>query len=133
MDLILDVKKYIAKIDEHAWISMYIVDEEFKHYAQSASGINMFINIFLTTIVENNTMLSTVLGLKHSLDDKPASIHVKKSKWYHMGIKHRNNDLPAVIHSDGGKYWYHHGLLHRNGDLPAIIYSDLSQSWYYNT
>lgn len=46
MNLILDVKKYIALFDKYTWIKLYLYDEEFNSYAISIPGINMFIETF---------------------------------------------------------------------------------------
>ena len=110
MELILDVKMYIASYDQETWIKMMLYDDEFHHYAYSDIGKKQFVNNFYQCI--NN--LTYLFNKLHSINDEPARIDYDGDKyWYYDGKIHRENDLPAVIDADGDKYWYYNGKRQR--------------------
>lgn len=49
MDLILDIKIYIASFDRKTWLKIYIIDKEFTIFASSKIGINKYIDTFTPT------------------------------------------------------------------------------------
>lgn len=124
-DLILDVKKYIANFDEYAWFALFMFDTEFKAYASSNEGVDLFIRNFIRRIDGYTTI--PIVNLKHSIDDLPAR-HLQfifktggvvigsdylYREWYHMGKLHRDNDM-AAYHGDLGERWYNMGEVHRD-------------------
>lgn len=130
MDLLLDIKKYIANNDAYVWFKMYMIDDEFKQYASSDEGIYFFTSHFLTTI--NGETKLDLLDLHHNIDDLPAIVSMDLQKWYCMGKRHRENDLPAIICYNGGKSWFYNGHKHRENDLPATIFANGDKNWFCN-
>ena len=126
MNILLDIKIYIATFDPYVWLKLYTYDEEFKMYA-CGDGINVFIRTFS----KMNEKLP-IVDVYHSIDDQPYKFFSGAKKWFSMGKLHRNNDLPAVIYSYDEHRWYKMDLLHRENDLPAIVYKNLYYAWYLN-
>lgn len=127
IDLILDVKIYIASFDENVWINMVLYDKEFKKYAYKKEGLKQFVAYF-TKVADNQTRL---LGRLHSINDLPAHTNDGNLRWYYNGNPHRENDLPACINVNGNMHWYYNGNRHRENDLPAITTKD-EQYWFYD-
>lgn len=127
MDLILDVKIYIALFDEKTWIKMVLYDEAFCLYAYTEKGKKQFVNAFKKNI-SGRTYL---FGYLHSFNDEPAEVYQYGNKWYYNGSYHRENDLPAVIWDNGDQEWWYNGKQHRENDLPAIMYNDGYKCWWY--
>lgn len=67
MNLILDVKINIAINNLHSWIKLYIIDDEFKIFTLSKSGIAMFINIFQKKIKARNIKRDNILMINNNL------------------------------------------------------------------
>ena len=110
MELILDVKLFIASIDEEVWIKLMLIDNNFNQYAFKEEGMNKFVEQF-TKKKDNCTYL---FGKLHSINDLPAKICTSGDKyWCYDGKIHRENDLPAVIYADGDKCWYYDGKRQR--------------------
>lgn len=131
MDLILDVKIYIALFDETCWFKMYLMDVLFKDYASTTEGINKYINTFTKTVIDGEVHRSLLNGILHSIHDLPAVITPARKSWYCMGKIQRYNDLPSIISINGDQWWYSGGSKHRDNDLPAHI-SNNAKCWYYN-
>lgn len=132
MDLILDVKIYIASFDQEVWIKMVLYDDAFKQYAYTL-GARQFIELFHVKD-EKGTLL---FGLNHSIYDQPSYIWKDGTlEWRYLGKRHRENDLPSVIYNS--KYWQLHGKMHRENDLPASIHvseqyrTHGDKSWSYH-
>lgn len=128
-DLIVDVKIYIASLDEEVWINMVFYDEKFKEYAFTKEGLKQFVDHFHQVII-NRTYL---FGKLHSINDLPAKVNDEGVKhWYYNGKRHRENDLAAIIHVNGYQEWWYDGVRHRENDLPAFINNIYSyKEWWY--
>lgn len=110
INLIMDVKIYVASQHEKAWTRMVFFDEEFKIFAHTNEGIRQFIKQF-TVIQDQRTYL---LGYIHSVDDTPSLVTNDITRWTCKGISHRANDLPAVIYKNGHNYWYNNGKMYKH-------------------
>lgn len=128
VDLILDIKIYIALFDENVWIKMVLYDKEFFRYAYKEKALKQFVDNFHQTI-DNKTYL---FGKLHSINDKPILKGIADKYWYYNGLIHRDMDLPAIIDNTGAKCWYLYGKRQRVADLPAIVQGNGTKFWYYN-
>jgi hypothetical protein len=136
MNLILDIKKYIATFNKEAWYWLYRIDIEFREYSSSEEGIREYKKIHYDVVLdslESNKTIYYLFGIRHREGDLPAVVFENgMCKWYKVGKLHRDGDLPAIIEADGTQHWYINGKPHRDGDLPAVIYVDGTQHWYKN-
>lgn len=98
LDLILDVKIYIASFNQEAWVRMFLYDDEFYAYACTKEGCNKFVDNFYD--YENNKLFDKL----HSIGDKCIKINNYRA-WYYGGCVHRDNDLPAIMYDNGFKQW----------------------------
>ena len=139
MNLILDIKIYIASIDEITWYNLYRVDNEFRQYAKTEEGCARFID--LATIDEYecdedgyhhiSKKIFKIVHYRH-INDLPARIYYDGAQeWWKNGKIERDNDLPAYVRADVS-IWYKNGKKHRDGDLPAVVHVDGTQYWYKN-
>jgi hypothetical protein len=51
MELIFDIKKYIATLNKEAWYWLYQVDLEFRAYASSEEGIREYKKIHFDVVI----------------------------------------------------------------------------------
>ena len=61
LDLVLDVKIYIACFDQEVWVMMTLYDDEFCNYAYKKEGYTMFVHYFYKD--------NTLFGKYHSIFD----------------------------------------------------------------
>lgn len=156
MNFILDIKLYIAKINEDVWIKMLIIDDEFKEFSYSTIGIKLFEEYFIVKNEDSNVIKYTLLNKFHNKDDLPSIIYKNKLhiEWFKLGMNYRINDLPSII-TEYNKLWFDNGIInrknnlhsietidkkiwcfdkkyHRENNLPAVIYNNGKKEWWYN-
>lgn len=145
MDLVLDIKIYIASFNYFAWFMMYFMDVEFKRYASSDEGIRCYIKNFIESIGRRTLLPFINNHVEHSINDEPSDSlrfnifsngvlydsYYLYQKWHQMGKLHRENDLPAFQDLEK-KMWYYHGDVNRENDFPAIVYTKGDQIWGIN-
>ena len=132
MDIIFDIKIYIASWDSLVWYKLTRIDNEFNEYSNTSIGINKFIELFYKCDINGDNYLWSIFGRAHSYDDNPAEITKDKKKWYKNGFIHRGCDLPAIIYINGLRSWYKNGELWRESDLPSLISQFETQVWHKN-
>jgi hypothetical protein len=133
MELIIDIKKYIAKLNKEAWYWLYELDIEFRQYASSEEGIKEYKKLHYDVVIEFSRTTYYLCGKIHREDDLPAYIGADGTQsWYINGKCHREKDLPAYIWADGTQLWYINDRIHREDDLPAVIRANGTQLWYIN-
>jgi hypothetical protein len=154
-ELILDIKVKIATLladlpypnDVLIWNLFLLYDEEFKKYAFTCEGRNIYINNFTKispVIIQDNHGIihksgKKLFGKLNSINDQPAIEDKKWSVWCKNGLVHRDGK-PAY-----GKFgWYQNGKLCREDSssdaitsrafqrgLPAFDTKNLKK-WYRN-
>src|SRR5205823_13259831 len=111
MNLLLDIKINIAKLDDETWIKLVLYDNEFKEFAYSTLGVAIYKQSIMSQIepqIDTN-------GTK---------------RWYYHCQLHRDNDLPAIVWADGDQEWWSRGECHRDNDLPPVVRTNGNQEWY---
>ena len=118
IDLPLDIRVYIGRLEPEIFIRLYMYDIEFRKYA------NKNVCMQITTVKKYYSVEYNVGNITCCKCDNGSEF------WSKNGILHRL-DGPAVVYSSGAKLYYINGKPHRlNG--PAIILSDGSIEYWIN-
>jgi hypothetical protein len=145
-ELPLEVRIEIAKLDMEAYIRMWILDLEFRVYANMVTSINWFIDQFVVTKMSDGIVykLGSVSyyvcnsgkeewrknGILHR-ENRPAALDADCSHSYWINDKLHREDGPAIIYSDGSIEYWINGEIHRL-DGPAVICANGDEWWYIN-
>jgi hypothetical protein len=130
LDLLLDIKTIIASFDWHVWVLLYLYDDEFRVYAQSAAGRHRFIESFTVCTIDNDHRTYSIFDEIQRAGGLPARVrNDEATKWWYLhGKLHRDGGLPALT-SRNCFEWRRDGLMYRDGDLPAVV-SNYVCSWW---
>ena len=122
-ELPLELRIEIGKKNIETYVRMYLLDPEFRIYANSIVAIKWFIDEFVAIKINN--------GVSYKLGDIVHYVYNNGSEKWYKNDKPHHGDGPAVIHANGYQEYYIDDKLHRE-DGPAIIYADGYQEYWIN-